>query len=79
VDRAHGGPLKWVLDRNKPFKRVGNREPNAEAGKDGATVDHSLTEALSIEEVDPDLIQPSDHRGEKESKIGKSQSRQIVR
>jgi len=79
VDGAHEGPLKWVLNRNKPFECVGDREPNAEAGKDGATVYHSLAEALPIEEVDPDLVQPGDQWGKKESKIGQSQSRQIVR
>jgi len=53
---AHEGPLKGILDRNKPLESKGNRKPDAEAGKDGASVDQGLTEALPIEQVDPKVV-----------------------
>jgi len=66
---AHGGPLKWVLDRNEPLESVGDREPNTEAGKDGTSIDRGLTKSLPIEEIDPDVIQPNDQQSQKESNI----------
>jgi len=63
VDCAHGGPLKWVLNRNKPFESVGDCEPNAEAGEDGAAVDHGLTKTLPIEEINTNVVQPDDQQG----------------
>jgi len=49
---------------------VGDSQPDTEAGKDGTAVDRGLTEALSIEEIDPDVIQPHDQQAQEESDIG---------
>jgi len=63
MDCTHEGPLEWVLDRNKPFESVGDREPDAEAGEDGAAVDHGLTKTLTIEEINTDVVQPYNQQG----------------
>ena len=69
MDSAHKRTLKWVLDSNQPLESVGDREPDAEAGEDGTAVDHGLAEAQPVKEVDPNLVQPGDHRSEKVSKV----------
>ena len=67
---AYKGPLKRVLDSDKPLESVGDSQPDTEARKDGTAVNRGLTEALSIEEIDPDVIQPHDQQAQEESDIG---------
>jgi len=60
---THEGPLKWVLDRNESLESKCDREPDAETRADRAAVDHGLTKALTIEEINTDVVQPDDQQG----------------
>jgi len=52
--------MKRVLDRNEPLESKSDSKPDAEAGKDGASVDQSLAKALPVEEVYTNVVQPDD-------------------